>query len=88
MSWIYDLIIHKTFLVYNNFFDNLKNQNNIKKLNSVLKWTDELEITVENAFIKMRKYYVCTENESDLLYNIAIVLNSTQKLHYTRYVFF
>jgi len=37
-------------------------------------------MTVENVLIKMRKYYVCTEDESDLLYNIATVLNSTQKL--------
>jgi len=80
MSWIQSSIIHKTFLVYSNFFDHLKNQNNIKKLNSVLKWTDELKMTVENVFIKMKKYYVYTENENDLLYNIAIVLDSIQKL--------
>jgi len=36
-------------------------------------------MTVENVFIKMRKYYVCTENKNDLLYNIATILNSTQK---------
>jgi len=80
MSQTYDSTIYKTFFVYSNLFDHLKNQNNIKKLNSVLKWTDELEMTVENVFIKMRKYYVCMKNESDLLYNIAIVLDSTQKL--------
>jgi len=72
--------IYKTFLVYSNLFDHLKNQNNIKKLNFILKWTDKLEMTVKNVLIKMRKYYVYIKNESDLLYNIAIVLNSTQKL--------
>ncbi len=37
-------------------------------------------MTVENVLIKMRKYYVCMKDKSDLLYNITIVLNSTQKL--------
>ena len=83
-----NLTIHKTFLVYSNLFDHLKNQNNIKKLNSVLKWTDELEMTVENIFIKMRKYYVYMKDKNDLLYNIATVLNSTQKLSLYKICFY
>jgi len=72
--------IHKAFLVYSNLFDHLEDQDNMKELDSVLKWTGELETAVENALIKMRKYYARTEGEGGLLYNIATVLNPTQKL--------
>jgi len=40
----------------------------------------KLKIAIEKALTKMKKYYVQTEDESDLLYNIVTVLNSTQKL--------
>ncbi len=80
MSQTHNSIMHKTFLVYINLFDHLKNQNNIKRLNSILKWTVKLKTAIEKALTKMKKYYVQIENESNLLYNIIIILDSTQKL--------
>jgi len=80
MNQTHNSIMHKAFLVYINLFDHLKNQNNIKRLDSILKWTVKLKTAIEKALIKMKKYYVWTEDENDLLYNIVIVLDSTQKL--------
>ncbi len=40
----------------------------------------KLKTAIEKALIKMKKYYVQTEDENDLLYNIVIILDSTQKL--------
>jgi len=36
-------------------------------------------MAVENVLTKMRKYYACMKDESDLLYNIAIIFDFTQK---------
>ncbi len=50
--------MYKTFLVYINLFDHLKNQNNMKKLNLILKWTVKLKTAIEKVLTKMKKYYV------------------------------
>jgi len=58
MNQTYSLTMHKAFLVYINLFDHLKNQNNMKKLDSTLKWTVKLKTAIEKALTKMKKYYV------------------------------
>jgi len=36
----------------------------------------KLKTAIEKALTKMKKYYVQTEDKSDLLYNIVTVLNT------------
>jgi len=72
--------IHLRFRLFNALFNYL---NIVKKVihNNVCSFKALVIKTCELTSTKLAKYYFKIENKNELIYNLAIILDSTQKLN-------
>jgi hypothetical protein len=74
-------IIHLIFVTYNTLFDHLKDQRT-KQCSFDVSWFKKLNEAITKVTAKLSKYYSLIEDNRDTLYNIDVLLDSSQKLRF------
>ncbi len=75
MFRVINVNIHLKFRMFNTFFNHLNAIKIIVRNNACTSQALILR-ACELAFIKLVKYYFKTKNKNELIYNLAIILNS------------
>ncbi len=78
---IRETIIHFVFVTYITLFDHVKNQRT-KQCSLDVSWFKKLNEAITKAIAKLSKYYSLIEDRRDTLYNIDVLLDSSQKLKF------
>ena len=88
LSQIKTMTIHKTWSIYDELFNHLKNQKKqTRKIHRAL-WTINLQIVIEAERAKLTLYNDKTKQSFDRFLNFAIILNSETKLKFYKIIKF